>query len=228
MGINRVQFQKGLSMAEFFKAYATEAQCHEALAASRWPEGFVCPYCGEKAHSRFLHDGRTYWQCAACRRQTTVTAGTVFAATKLPLTVWFLAMHLLTQAKKRRVGAGTVAAPGGALQGRMAGQAEADAGDAGARGPAPPRWKSRDLTTPTWVGERIGGKAGRGSENKVPFVAAVQTTPDGQAVLVRYDPIPFTRVAVEAWAKGALAATAEVVSDGLACFGGVIASGALS
>jgi len=43
---------------------------------------------------------------------------------------------------------------------------------------------------------------------------------------VRYDPIPFTRAAVETWAKGALAASAEVVSDGLACFGGVIASGA--
>ena len=78
MGINRVQFQKGLSMAEFFKAYGTEAKCHEALVASRWPEGFVCPCCSEKAHSRFMHDGRTYWQCAACRRQTTVTAGTVF------------------------------------------------------------------------------------------------------------------------------------------------------
>ena len=75
-------------------------------------------------------------------------------------------------------------------------------------------------------GERTGGKAGRGSENKVPFIAAVQTTPDGQALLVRLDPISFTREAIEGWAKQALAASAEVISDGVACFNGVIASGA--
>lgn len=225
MGINRVQFQKGLSMAEFFGSYGTEAQCHEALVASRWPEGFVCPCCGEKAHSRFLHDGRTYWQCAACRRQSTVTAGTVFEATKLPLTVWFLAMHLLTQAKNavsalelsRHLGVRYKAA-WLVKQKLMQVMQERE---------APRRLDGRVEIDDAYLGgERTGGKPGRGSENKVPFVAAVQTTPEGRAVLVRYDPIPFTRAAVETWAKGALAASAEVVSDGLACFGGVIASGA--
>ena len=42
MGINRVQFQKGLSMAEFMERYGTEEKCHAALVASRWPNGFVC------------------------------------------------------------------------------------------------------------------------------------------------------------------------------------------
>jgi len=51
------------------------------------------------SHSTFIHDGRQHWQCQACRYQTTVTAGTIFQATKLPLTLWFLAMYLLTQAK---------------------------------------------------------------------------------------------------------------------------------
>ena len=40
MSINRVQFQKGLSMAEFFERYGSEDQCHAALVALRWPDGF--------------------------------------------------------------------------------------------------------------------------------------------------------------------------------------------
>lgn len=45
MVMNRVQFQAGLSMPEFYERYATETQCQEALRAARWPGGFVCPQC---------------------------------------------------------------------------------------------------------------------------------------------------------------------------------------
>ncbi|MBK7814804.1 MAG: hypothetical protein IPJ52_11045 [Rhodocyclaceae bacterium] len=41
MSINQVQFQRGLSMAEFIERYGSEEQCHAALVASRWPESFV-------------------------------------------------------------------------------------------------------------------------------------------------------------------------------------------
>jgi ribosomal protein L37AE/L43A len=99
MGINKVQFQKGLSMAQFMERYGTEEKCHAAVVALRWPGGFVCPECGETRHCTFERKGLTYWQCSACREQTTVMCGTIFEATKLPLTTWFLAMHLLTQAK---------------------------------------------------------------------------------------------------------------------------------
>ena len=96
MAINHVQFQRGLPMAEFIARYGTEPQCHAALVASRWPNGFVCPDCAGTRHSTFERKGLRYWQCSACREQTTVTCGTVFQSTKLPLTRWFLAMHLLT------------------------------------------------------------------------------------------------------------------------------------
>lgn len=99
MGINKVQFQKGLSMAQFMERYGTDEKCHAAAVALRWPDGFVCPECGETRHCTFDRKGLTYWQCSACRAQTTVMCGTIFEATKLPLTIWFLAMHLLTQAK---------------------------------------------------------------------------------------------------------------------------------
>ena len=53
MGINKVQFQRGLPMAEFMERYGTQEQCHAALVASRWPQGFVCSGCGATRHSTF-------------------------------------------------------------------------------------------------------------------------------------------------------------------------------
>jgi hypothetical protein len=61
---NPIQFQPGLSPDDFFARYGTEARCAAALAAARWPQGFVCLHCGETAHSRFHADGREYRQCA--------------------------------------------------------------------------------------------------------------------------------------------------------------------
>ena len=99
MAMNQVQFQRGLSMAEFLDRYGTEDKCEAALVAARWPGALPARSC-ERAGTRCSGaPGRRYWQCAACRHQCSVISGTVFEATKLPLTRWFVAMHLLTQAK---------------------------------------------------------------------------------------------------------------------------------
>jgi len=45
MSINQVQFQKGLSIADFMERYGTQEKCHAALVTARWPTGFVCPHC---------------------------------------------------------------------------------------------------------------------------------------------------------------------------------------
>ena len=99
MATNRVQFQRGLSMTEFFERYGTEDKCRDALAAARWPRGFVCPACGGAARSAFEREQMRYWQCAACAHQTSLISGTMFQGTKLALRVWFQAMQLLTQSK---------------------------------------------------------------------------------------------------------------------------------
>ena len=99
MATNRVQFQRGLPMSVFLEHYGTEEGCEEALIASRWPQGFACPVCGGPASCSFRREGRLYWQCASCRHQCSVISGTILESTKLPLTSWFLAMHLLTQSK---------------------------------------------------------------------------------------------------------------------------------
>ncbi len=98
MARNKIQFQKGLSEAQFRARYGTEAQCRAALYRWRWPQGFVCPRCG--AGRGCAISGRRLLQCSRCRRQVSLTAGTIFHATKLPLRLWFQAIYLLTQSKK--------------------------------------------------------------------------------------------------------------------------------
>ena len=74
---------KGLSETEFEQRYGTEAACREALFHWRGPEGFECPICGERRHGAIK--SRQLFQCSGCRRQTSLTAGTIFAATQVPL-----------------------------------------------------------------------------------------------------------------------------------------------
>ncbi len=75
-------------------------------------------------------------------------------------------------------------------------------------------------------GERSGGKPGRGSENKVPFVAAVSTNDAGQPIRLKLDIVSgFTSDAIAKWAKASLLPKAIVTSDGLGCFAAVTEAG---
>ena len=69
------------------------------MRAWRWPRGFMCPRCKGVWHSEFHWHDRLYFQCSACRYQRSLVSGTVSESSKLPLPTWFLAMHLMTQAK---------------------------------------------------------------------------------------------------------------------------------
>ncbi len=151
----------------------------------RWPSGFVCPVCAGKHHS--LIETRALYQGAACRHQTSVIAGTIFAATKVPLCTWFRAMYHLTQSKGgissielgRRLGVTQTTArkikhklmqvmmERDATK-RLTGRIEIDDADLG--------------------GERNGGKRGRGSPGKTPIVAAVETTPQGKPIRLKLRP----------------------------------------
>src|SRR3712207_6687159 len=95
---NRVQHQKGLSDDAFERLYPDEEACRRAWFAWRWPEGFKCPRCAGSTYCEIR--GRQLLQCRRCRYQTSLIAGTVLQGTKLPMRVWFRAMHLLAQGKK--------------------------------------------------------------------------------------------------------------------------------
>ena len=82
------------SLFEFQRRFPDDAACAAWLAAARWPEGFVCPACGH-AKGWALATKAFTWECALCRRQTSVTAGTVMHGSKLPLSVWFWAAYLM-------------------------------------------------------------------------------------------------------------------------------------
>jgi hypothetical protein len=217
MAMNRVQFQPGLSMPEFLQRYGTEAQCAAALQAARWPNGFVCPACGGSASTSFVRGELRYWQCGACRHQTSLRAGTVFEASKLPLTRWFLAMQLLTQAKnnvsalelKRQLGVCYRTAWLVKHKIMEAMRLREDRRELDGR---------VEIDDAYLGGERSGGKPGRGSENKVPILVAVQTTPEGRPVVACLRQQPHTAEEVAIFAAQHLATSATVISDGLWCF----------
>jgi transposase-like protein len=219
--MNQIQFQAGLSLPAFLAQFGTEAQCEDSLEQSRWPQGFRCPGCGHAEHYVLKSGGRKTFQCQSCRLQTSLIAGTLFQSTHLKLTIWFLAIYLISQAKtglsalalKRQLG---VSYPTAWLiqQKLMQAMVERDA--------------QYTLSGNIQVddaylgGELTGGKAGRGSENKVPFVAALSLSAEGQPRFIKMAPIPgFTRKAISHWAQDDLSPGCVVLSDGLACFAGV-------
>lgn len=83
------------SLTEFQEAFPDEAGCAAFLFARRWPGGFTCPLCGSVRAAILKSRAHTY-ECLDCGRQTSVTAGTVMHRSKLPLTVWFWAAHLMS------------------------------------------------------------------------------------------------------------------------------------
>jgi hypothetical protein len=99
MAMNRIQFRHGMSLFEHFQHFGTEAQCSAALERTRWPDGFRCPSCGGAAHGVLRGSTRKTFQCNACHHPTSLIAGTLFEGTKLGLTLWFLAIDLIGEAK---------------------------------------------------------------------------------------------------------------------------------
>ena len=223
MAKNPVQYQKGFSLPQFLKQYGTELQCHNALFNWRWPSGFICPACGHVGYCEIV--GRGVYQCHRCHRQTSVTSGTIFEYTKLPLTTWFLGMYILTQTKngvsalemKRQLGIGYNAAW------RMKHKLlqvmkERDDGK--------PLSGTIQVDDAYWGGERNGGKRGRGAPGKTPFVAAVQTNEDGHPIAMRFTKLKgFRKEEIAQWAQRHLTTGSHVVSDGLNCFTGVERAG---
>jgi len=65
------------------------------LFERRWPKGFVCPVCGNGRAAALKSRAYTF-ECSDCGRQTSITAGTALHRTRLPLTVWFWAAHLMS------------------------------------------------------------------------------------------------------------------------------------
>lgn len=224
MPINKVQFQPGMSMHEFIDRYGSEAQCAQVLEHWRWPAGFICPRCAGRDHCR-LEDGRRLLvQCNGCRRQTSLTAGTLLDSSKLPLRTWFLAMYLISQAKT-----GIAALPLMRQLGvsyRTAWLVHQKIMFAMAQRDAEQPLCGDVVVDDAYLGGERPGTPGRGSPNKVPFVAAVSLNAAGRPMYAKMSPLPgFTLKAIAQWAQANVLPGSNVLSDGLTCFAGVIDAG---
>jgi len=86
-------------------AFQDDDKAREALEAIRWPEGPFCPHCGNSDQEKIAKgEGKAsrtgLYYCAECNGQFTVTVGTVMERSKIPLSKWLLAMHLMGASKK--------------------------------------------------------------------------------------------------------------------------------
>jgi len=216
--MNKVQFQKGLKMADFLEKYGTEEQCEIAVEASRWPEGFVCPQCDHTGFCVVYHGKNKTYQCNRCHAQTTLTSGTIFQGTRLPLTAWFQAMYLMTQSKNNVSALELTRVLG--ISYRSAWRLKHKLIQVMCEREDRRVLEDRVEIDDAYLGgERTGGKSGRGSENKIPFIAAVQTTKEGHPQYAVFSRVKaFSSNEIEQWALKRLQPRSVVVSDGLHCF----------
>jgi transposase-like protein len=98
-----------INLIELAQHFSNEDAAREYIERLRWPDGPVCPHCGEIDNAYRLapteskkdkHVRPGVWKCGGCRQQFTVTVGTIFEDSHIPLSKWLLAYHLLCASKK--------------------------------------------------------------------------------------------------------------------------------
>jgi transposase-like protein len=97
-----------MNLVDVMRELGTEEQCFAFLEQQRWPDGVQCPACGCERISRIERRSesknvrKNRYQClgAGCRQQFSVTSGTIFHDSRIPLAKWFLAVSLVMDAKK--------------------------------------------------------------------------------------------------------------------------------
>lgn len=225
MPINKVQFQKGLNIEDFLEKYGTEEKCELVLAAIKWPKGFKCPKCSHSGHCIVYHGRCKTYQCNHCHAQTTLTSGTIFHGTRLPLFKWFYAIYQLTQSKNNVSSLELTRSLG--ICYRSAWRLKHKITQVMFEREDKRVLEGRIEIDDAYLGgKRSEGKAGRGSENKIPFIAAVQTNENGHPVYAVYSQVKtFSGEEIEKWANKRLKKESLIVSDGLYCFSSVINAG---
>lgn len=223
----RSKTHKPLSRAEFDRRFPDEAACAEHLAPLRWPEGFVCPRCDGRKGWR-VEGGRGdtgVWECAGCHRQTSVTAGTALHGSKLPLRVWFAALHIVTSHSngisalqmQGQLGLGSYTtawlllrkiraamAPPGGEGSLLRGLVEVD------ETTLPCRSKDDDLTA---------NSRGRSHLGKVALIGAVEIDEEGRPGRAKLAVLPdYSAEKIGAFVRGAVAPKSGLLTDGFAAY----------
>ncbi len=86
-----------LNLNEFIDNFGNEDFCWAYMESLRWPDGFMCPKCGVK---KYYQTTQGKFRCKNCRRETTVTAGTILNGTPLKLNIWYKAAWIVMQKRE--------------------------------------------------------------------------------------------------------------------------------
>jgi transposase-like protein len=97
-----------MNLTKIARHYSDVEVARAFFEAQRWPDGTVCPFCGliGEAYRLKAKEGSKspvrpgVWKCAGCRKQFTVTKGTIFEDSHIPLNIWLMAIHLICSSKK--------------------------------------------------------------------------------------------------------------------------------
>jgi transposase-like protein len=210
----------------FIARFGTDAQCRDFLFRARWPGGFGCTGCG---HARaYAHKARLIDECAACGKQHSLRAGTMFEQTKTGLARWFLAIYLVTSSKggisamelKRQMGFGSYQTAWSWLHKIRHAMVRPE------RAPLAARVEVDE----TYLGGPRPGRPGRGAAGKVLVAGAVETAP-GQARGRRLGRLRLAVVpdasakSLEGFLGQNVAQRATVATDGWSGYAGLAAAG---
>lgn len=160
-----------ISLLEWQQRYGTEKACAATLAKYRWTKGFLCPKCGND--SAWFITTRKLYQCSKCKHQVSITAGTLFHATNLPLVKWFWAIYLVA-ADKGGISALRLSKHLG-VSWRTARSMLKKIRTAMAHRDSIYRFLEELIELDdTYVGGKRPGKRGRGAEGKKPVLVAIE------------------------------------------------------
>src|SRR5206468_4029536 len=90
--------KQAMDMMRLMEAFDTEVECRAYMEELRWPDGIRCPRCNGETISRIVK--RDQFDCDSCRYQFSVTCGTIFHDSHLPLPKWFAAVYLMCESRK--------------------------------------------------------------------------------------------------------------------------------
>ena len=192
-----------VNVIDFQDMFPTDEACYEYLKLVKWPNGFVCPSC----HANEAWElKRHILRCKSCKRDVSVTAGTVFQDLHKPMRLMFQAMWYIV-CQKQGVSALGLQSILGLGSYRTAWVWLHKLRTAMVR-PGRERLSGEVEVDEIWIGGAHSGKRGRGAEGKELVLVAVEKKDHSQIGRVRFKPIP------DASAKTLESAIAELVDPG--------------
>jgi transposase-like protein len=211
-------------MPSFLARFGSDEQCREYLFKARWPDGFRCAACGHG--DAYALRTKIVYECAACRKQHSLLAGTIFGQTKTGLSRWFLAIYLVTSSKggiaaaelKRQLGLGSYQTAWTWLHKLRKAMVRPD------RQPLAGRVEADE----SYVGGPRPGKRGRGAAGKALVAGAVEAgaTEGRRLGRLRLAVVPDASAAsLEGFLGAAVATPAAVATDGWSGYAGLTATG---